>query len=246
MATSSVSYYKMDHTCRGIAVIIDNYEFDVSEYEKLEGHILDVMNYKTAFMNLGFKENEIKLHENQTKEQMIKLMNDYALEIYTNSDCFIGVFLSHGVVVNNKQYIKSIDGSEGPTISELTDVFKYNESLYEKPKIFFFDVCRGREEEPSHSKSISNNKGNHELNVSSFVLETCSPKRRRLEEDFFSQSDFFFGWASVSGFVAKYDLKQGSWYSNVLCETLNENYLTTEFQHIMTKVNQNLKNKYKR
>ena len=158
MATSSENYYKMDHTSRGFAVIIDNYEFEIPRYETLEGHIHDVTNYKRTFLNLGFKENEIIIHENQTKEKMINLMKEYARKDFTNRDCFIAVFLSHGFLVNNKQYIKSRESTNGASFEELTDPFKCNESLFEKPKIFFFDLCRGQKKEPNYSKSMEDNK----------------------------------------------------------------------------------------
>ena len=53
-------------------------------------------------------------------------MNDFADKDFTNCDCFIGVFLSHGLrrKKDNEQCIKSKDDVEGPTVRELTDVFK--------------------------------------------------------------------------------------------------------------------------
>ncbi len=274
-----------------------NYEFEVPTYKKLEGHQYDVTKYTRTFLNLGFKENEIKLYENQTKEEMINLIKEYAGKDFTNCDCFIAVFLSHGFLVNNKQHIKCKESTNGVSFEELTDPFKYNKSLFEKPKIFFFDLCRGDKEEPIYSKSMTDNKTNpwssdeylakptsvsiaeqHEIGLSIAVQETVQPMETNIIAEqheigfsiavqetvqpmetnilneqpdankFFSQTDFFFGWASVNGYKSFIDSEDGSWYSNVLCKTLNENYQTTEFQHIMTKVHQNLKkiNEYKR
>ena len=99
--------------------------------------------------------------------------------------------------------------------------------MFEKPKIFFFDVCRGCEEEPSYSKSISTNKGFEEPNVSFYVFELSKPIQVLQEESaynvvekssikkleyFFSQTDFFFGWVSVNGYEAKHNLEHGSCY----------------------------------
>jgi len=84
-------------------------------------------------------------------------MKEYASKDYTDCDCFIGVFLSHGYLHFNKQYIMGKD--QGAMFHEhLTDVFKENESLFEKPKIFWIDVCRGNEKESEYSKSKSENK----------------------------------------------------------------------------------------
>ena len=125
-----ISYYKMDHPSRGFAVIINNYEFENSSYEYLVGHTIDEQNYERTFLNLGFEKNEIKFHVNQTKEQMINLMKEYAEKDFTYCDCFIGVFLSHGFLENNKQYIKSKDGTNGASSEDLTDPFKNNKSVF--------------------------------------------------------------------------------------------------------------------
>ena len=85
---------------------------------------------------------------------MINLMKEYAGKDFINCDCFIAVFLSHGFLENNKQYIKSREGNNGASFEELTDRFKKNGSLFEQPKIFFFDVCRGLKKEPIYSKSM--------------------------------------------------------------------------------------------
>jgi len=60
--------YKMDHKNRGYAVIIDNWEFNNESYRSLEGHNVDVENWKKTFKNLGFAETEIIYKENQSKD----------------------------------------------------------------------------------------------------------------------------------------------------------------------------------
>jgi hypothetical protein len=113
-------------------------------------------------MTKGFKKKEIIVYENKTIEEMKKIMKKCANEIdYTECDCFIAVFLSHGKLHNNEQYIYGIDQSM-KFHENCTDVFKRTETLIEKPKIFFMDFCRGKEDEPTCSKSpehlLTNNK----------------------------------------------------------------------------------------
>jgi hypothetical protein len=96
---------------------------------------------------------------------MINLIEEYAGKDFTNCDCFIAVFLSHGFLVKNKQHIKCKESTNGVSFVELTDPFKYNKSLFEKPKIFFFDLCRGRKKEPIYSKSMEDNKANTIRNI---------------------------------------------------------------------------------
>ena len=61
----------MNHSRRGSAIIIDNYEFEDPNYTELNGHTRDVENYKETFSNLGFKQNEIELFENKTEKDII-------------------------------------------------------------------------------------------------------------------------------------------------------------------------------
>ena len=188
--SSDSEHYKMDHSNRGHVAIIDNYKFDNKKYPTLKGHQKDVENFKTTFEALGFRNDQIRVYENQTRKEMIKIMNIYAKEVdFSDCDCFVAVFLSHGFLANNEQYIKSKDGSygtewpsekDGASLDELTANFKACESLHEKPKIFLFNVCRGDKEEPSYSKSIENNKG------------ILFPQENNIQSNG-QQSDFFFG-----------------------------------------------------
>ena len=147
------NFYKMNHKNRGYAVIINNINFQNPKYIALNGHIRDVKNYKETFKLIGFKDDEIKIYEDQTAYEMKEIMKEFASRDYTDCDCFIGVFLSHGYLLNNKQYIMGID--QGAMFNEhLTDIFRETKSLNEKPKIFFVDVCRGDEDEPYYSKSM--------------------------------------------------------------------------------------------
>ena len=137
MATANSVYndrYKMDHKNRGFAVIIDNWEFESPEYKPLYGHDVDVRNYIKTLKNLGFKESEIIHKENQTKKQMLEIMSEYANKNYNECDCFVGVFLSHGCRINEKQHIMGTD--ENTSLEDLIEMFKYTDSLRDKPKIF--------------------------------------------------------------------------------------------------------------
>jgi hypothetical protein len=150
MCASLNDYYKMDHKGRGYAVIINNYKFDNPDYFTLVGQKNDAKTYEETFRILGFKENEIKRFENQTAYEMKEIMKKYSNEDYIDYDCFICVFLSHGYLSFNKEYIMGTD--EGVKFEDLIYYFKKSKSLFEKPKIFFMDVCRGNLNEPMCSK----------------------------------------------------------------------------------------------
>ena len=68
----------------------------------------------------------------------MKIIEEYtSFDLLTNSDCFIGVFLSHCFPADSKQNIQSKGCTGNPSIDELINFFKFNKSLHEKPKFFF-------------------------------------------------------------------------------------------------------------
>ncbi len=251
MSKEQIEYYKMNHKSRGFAVIINNFEFQNTEYKPLHGHKKDVENYEKTFKLIGFKKDEIKIYVNQTAYEIKQIMNEFAHKDYTECDCFIGVFLSHGYLLNNTQFIMGID--QGVMFHEhLTDVFRQTESLNEKPKIFFMDVCRGDEDEPYYSKSAELNINNNNKSktwseeetessnmIDSVLLDVITPKNNNT---FFTNLDFFFGWPSVYRYRAKITAN-GSLFSTVLCETIENNFHHLDLLQIDLKVRNELKKK---
>ena len=74
MCAAYNGYYKMDHECRGYVVIINNYNFyNSNKYKSLNNN---VNIYIETFKIIGFKEHEIIVYENQTANDMKKIMKD--------------------------------------------------------------------------------------------------------------------------------------------------------------------------
>jgi hypothetical protein len=141
MSTAAFNdYYKMNHKSRGQVVIINNYEFENPKYKSLIEQKKNVSKYKETFKILGFKENEIKVFENQSALQMKNTMNGYAKKDFTHCDCFIGVFLSYGYLSFYKPFVMGTD--QGILYEQLVDVFKQTTSLSNKPKIFYMDIFK--------------------------------------------------------------------------------------------------------
>ena len=189
MATSSIRRYKMDHQKRGYLIIIDNHTF-TNPKNNLYGSDRDVENYKETFVfKLGF---ELVLRQNQTKNEMIKLLEHFAKRVdHSDRDCLMVVFLSHGYIENNVQYICGVD--EGVLLTKLTDPFITCQSLEDKPKIFFCDVCRGSKREPDYAKSFHND---------SKATPLTGVDASRPSSPFFSLSHFLFGYGSAHAYVA--------------------------------------------
>lgn len=178
ISLNKMDFYKMDHKNRGYVVIISNFEFTtesiVNDDMFKEGQKKDVENYKELFKALSFKEAEITVYENKTAEEMQNIMKEYANDKdYTDCDCFIAVFLSHGKLLNNEQYIYGTDKSM-KFHQNCTDVFKKTETLIKKPKLFFIDICRGKEDEPTCSKSPEHLLANSKIETEKESLESAT------------------------------------------------------------------------
>ena len=204
--TTSNGQYKMNNEKRGYLVIIDNHEFNKPKiYPDLIGSHHDVKNLIDTFVyGLDF---ELVLRQNQTKAQMIKLMKYFAQEVdHTNVDCFMAVFLSHGTTndITNEQYICAID--EDVALTDLTEPFLSTQTLHQKPKMFFCDVCRGNKKEPPDAKSMSSlslkdGEDGEEVKATSLKYK-FEPMSGTIEQTFNAQKEFLYGYGSCHGHVA--------------------------------------------
>ena len=189
-SSASIWRYRMDHPKRGYLIIVDNHTFPDPK-NNLNGSEIDVKNYIDTFVfKLGF---ELVLRQNQTKNEMIKLMEHFAKRVdHSDRDCLMVVFLSHGDKKDNQQIICGVD--EGVLLTKLTDPFITCRSLDDKPKIFVCDVCRGNKREPSYAKSFNNNL--KATSLSKFDASSPPPT------PYYSLKDFIFCYGSADGHVA--------------------------------------------
>lgn len=232
--------YKMDHKNRGHLVIINNYQFTSKNLKPLYGQKVDVENYRQTFVNLGFDQDYIRVCENLTAVRMLMTINSYAgIDIdtaidkpidYTDHDCFMAVFLSHGTSENNKQYIFGSDGNV-VDLQNLIDPFIETKTLYGKPKIFFIDICRGPKIEPAHAESID---GFSKISCidSNMPVQAYS---NLPEHGKYSKKDFFFGFGSVFGFKTYTDKNIGSYYSISVCKAFKDHGDKKHLSDIVTR-----------
>ena len=129
--------YRMNHSPRGIAVIINNKIFLESSGQHLaprEGTDVDRDALKKLFQKLQFK---VEIHNNITKREIRFITAKMATADHSNYDAFIFTILTHG----EEGLVYGTDGTI--SIRDITSKFKSNASLAGKPKIFFFQACQG-------------------------------------------------------------------------------------------------------
>ena len=134
-----VKIYDMNHEKRGIALVINISKYDPTTNEKKPKERVwskkDVENLKQTLEYLEF---DVDIKENLTKSELENLLNKQAEKSHKNYDCFLCVVMSHGIddhiVTRDNQLI---------SFAEIMLPIKSCSTLNNKPKLFFFQACRG-------------------------------------------------------------------------------------------------------
>jgi caspase 7 len=133
-----VDKYKMDHEKRGTALVINirSYENDKLKNREIKSRI-DVENLKRTLEYLEF---DFQLCDNFKAEEKEQEIQRQASQIdHSQSDCYLCVVMSHG---NDKDMFYSNDNKE-ISYEDIMAPIKSCETLKNKPKLFFFQACRG-------------------------------------------------------------------------------------------------------
>jgi hypothetical protein len=128
-------WYEMVGDPRGKCIIINNL---------MDDNILDTWRFKDLFEKLYFevKWTEEEMCQNITRDQMWKRLEEFSKEAETAQlNALIVMIICHGQDENVKGY----DGRE-LSIADIVDLFSYKKcpKLRDKPKLFFFNCCRGK------------------------------------------------------------------------------------------------------
>jgi caspase 3 len=224
MATNSnQNAYNVDYSKPGLVLIINNQNFVQTEERK--GSDKDVDRIMDTFENLNFKTRSFM---NQTKQQMKDLVENYSKKDYSNDSCFVCFIMSHG---DNGKILCS-DEVLIDLKKEIIKPFQINQTLVNKPKLFFIQACRGNGVMPHIER----------LNISHDLIRQTS----NIETDAIKipmHADLLYSYATVEGYVALRDRNRGSWYVQILCDVISNKAASEEFSHILLEVNDRMAEK---
>ncbi|XP_078367136.1 caspase-3-like [Oculina patagonica] len=203
--------YRMNHSPRGIAVIINNKTFLESSRHHLsprEGTDVDRDALKKLFQKLKFK---VEIYNNQTKAEIRNIAEKKALSDHSKYDAFIFSILTHG----EEGLVYGTDGTI--LIRDITSKFKSNASLAGKPKIFFFQSCQGTE-----------------------FMDGLDVPDAPLPDDTVSvplEADFLYAYSTVPGYYSWRNKVEGSWFIQSLTKVFQENAKNMDILRMLTRVN---------
>jgi hypothetical protein len=137
-----VKIYDMNHEKRGIALVINISEYDpTTNKEKPKERVWSKKDVDNLKQTLEYLEFDLKMEENLTKSELENLLKEQVERSDENYDCFLCVVMSHGIddhIVTRDNQLISFDEIMAPIKSCTT--------LIGKPKLFFFQACRGDKE----------------------------------------------------------------------------------------------------
>ncbi|XP_071446796.1 caspase-1-like [Hetaerina americana] len=228
-------YYDMNHHRRGIFLILENREFIA--LERRDGSEEDVKQLQLMFHNLGF---EVRVKLNLRKTDITNTMKLVSEENHEDCDCFGMAVLTHG--------------DEGDMLAASDNLY-YTNHLYEffngnkcatlqgKPKLFFFNACKGKEVDEVDSVFTKRGVRNLESLKIAPLREPLLGKPMEVVTSHV-YSDFLCGFSTWPGFKSYRHPKAGSLYIHYLCQelstgTMKGNDLTTILMRVSRRMAEN-------
>nr|QDK54780.1 caspase-3 [Mugil incilis] len=200
--------YSLDFPSIGQCVIINNKNFDrCTGMNQRNGTDVDAANAMKVFTNLGYK---VKIYNDQSVEQMKRVLTAVSTADHSGSASFVCVLLSHG----DEGVFFGTDGSV--ELKFLTSLFRGDrcKTLAGKPKLFFIQACRGTDLDPG-------------IEADSGEDTTKIPV----------EADFLYAFSTAPGYYSWRNTMTGSWFIQSLCDMLGKHGKELELMHIMTRVN---------
>lgn len=204
--------YNMNHPNRGRCVIFNHEKFDMDLDTRI-GTDIDANRIETVFSELGF---EVTKKDDLTFAEIKQMLNGLRTENHSNNDCICIFVLTHGhsegLLCAKDVYYKSdfIWKDFNATLCS---------SLAGKPKLFFFQACRGR-----NLQNAVELRSNPEITMTDSVASYKIP----------THADFLIAHSTMEGHYSFRNGKKGSCYVQLLCKTIEEYAGTKDLLSMLT------------
>ncbi|XP_026768393.3 caspase-8 [Pangasianodon hypophthalmus] len=231
--TPKLEQYDMSGDWRGIALIINNYDF--SNYPRLknrEGTDVDEKSLVAVFKWLGF---ETMTKQDCSREDMLSALNALCKRDHTQADCVVCCVLTHG-------YERGLYGVDGGKVSlrELMELLDGHRcpSLNRKPKLFFIQACQGLQEQQVVFLQSDGSTNTSDMEMG-FFCDAEVPK-----ESIPAGADYLVAMATVPGYVSFREKFRGTWFIQSLCKNLQKLVPSgIDLLSILTEVNKEVSKK---
>jgi len=216
--------YNMKHDKRGKAIVINIQTYDAPNPFELKERIWSVKDVENLKQTLEYLEFDFKDYQNFTKSQIEQLMKEQASDDHSKSDCFLCVVMSHG----NEDKIVTSDNMV-ISFEEIMAPIQLCETLNDKPKLFFFQACRGNNEIEKRVKSRPDSGQSN----SGEKISDCKPRdiqsdsgtsNTNKKTQIGAKTDLLVYNATLPGHYAFGTEAEGTFFIKSVCEVLNDAY----------------------
>jgi hypothetical protein len=225
MAEIAVPKYDMNHEKRGIALLINIRSYDAPN-QRIERNWSekDLENLKETLKYLEF---DIRSYENLKAKQIKDEIQKLAKLDHTNSDCFLCVVMSHG----NDEKIMTSDNQEISFKEIMKPIKEECPTLIGKPKLFFFQACRGENEMMNRQDSGESTSSGHtetdDVSNISTIASSHSSDPKIIKRTFFKfEADLLVYYATKKHYSAfATEKNKGTIFIESVCEVFNQAYM---------------------
>jgi len=234
----------MNHEKRGVFLVINIRKYKDNRQEERKWSVKDYENLQHTFRYLEF---DVRPYEDLTAKEIKDVIEKIADEDHTNSDCFLCVVMSHG---NDEKIVTS--DNQKISFDEIMAPIKECPTLIDKPKLFFFQACRGKNEMVNRQDSDESTPSRHtETDDASIVSTTTAsshssnPKKRTFIK---FEADLLVFYATKKHFYAFVtETNEGTIFIESVCEVFNNAYTdipkNLSLSQMLMKINANVEEK---
>ncbi|CAM4607581.1 unnamed protein product [Leuciscus chuanchicus] len=198
-----IQTYEMKGDWRGVCLIINNCDFSGCDLGNREGTDIDKASLEGVFQWLGF---EVVVEQNCDHKRMLQVLRDLAARDHTPADCVVCCVLSHGRV-------DGIVGVDGKTVTfrEMMETLSPYQcsSLFQKPKLFFIQACRGTKQQRAVFPQTF-------LEDEDTPVSDAAVPRDSIPE----AADYLLATSTVPDYVSYRETGKGTWFIQSLCHNL--------------------------
>jgi len=222
--SKGVQVYPMRSSPRGYFFMINNVQFVNDIMDTRIGAEVDERNLEELFTQFDYI---VEKHRDQGLEDMMRKIREFAQRSeHSRYDSCVVAIMSHGIARSSKQD-STIISADGQLLEIDWVLQQFNNanagSLAAKPKIFFFQTCRG----DAQDFGVKLTAGRLQTDGSSSVVLRA-------------MSDILIGYSTLPGFASNRDVYLGTWYIEAICEVFMEHACDTDVEDMLKMVDQKL------
>ena len=212
---------------RGITLIINNASFahhpKRGKLSDRHGSEKDVFLVEKLFDALDFS---VKTKQNLSKKQLELELDGVADQDHSPYDCFVLWLMSHG----QSDYEVLCSDGETILIQSLQDILSECDTLKGKPKLFFFQACRGTRVDKGVTVKTDSAT---QANKSNKSTEVDSGIKFRIP----THADFLYAFSTVNDHVAFRNENEGSLFVCCVVDAFHEHVAHDHILDILTVAN---------